>query len=358
MKIIQNYRRISFVVLLAATLLIEGILQAGPQICLAKPLGSFVTRLGQYHAWLSNAIDQIKDKIPGSKRYGQFGDDAESLAILDIQGSSAIADTINVGRGGLGIGPKTAEAQLTALSSPRVLESDATGLQDAGEGLGYASAHPHFAGRDGDLATILQKCDTGTNKGVFKDSGFTPAEAMRDWKIVFEDPNVKVKGSTLRDDLVIGDSSPYHEMRVAAHFKSKEGHALDVAIGADQTPNPAKKADTLTDKAYIQSGERLGTLEGKWNQNANDLGDAIFEARQNGKHFIFAYSGGPGVVDLDKAANINLRLAEKYGIAIPNEVLDGGDLGKKLYDFLGQTPAGRAARFPNDTSYIYHVPIE
>lgn len=149
-----------------------------------------------------------------------------------------------------------------------------------------------------------------------------------------------------------------------------------MVAGADQGANAAKKADTVTDKAHIQSGETGGTIEGKFGTQANKLAEAIFDARDKGKSFIFAHSDDDAgwIPTINRRVDMNNALATKYGIPdsenpfithtikdpsdptrlIPNDPFTEEGFLKACADF---DPTGDR-RFPNNTAQIVHVPIE
>jgi hypothetical protein len=184
-----------------------------------------------------------------------------------------------------------------------------------------------------------------------------------------------IKGTDFKKNLLDGQVSTRHEIRVAAHFK-QQGHELEIVAGADQGANAAKKTETLTNKAHIQSGETGGTIEDKFVEQVDKLAQAIVEARTKEKSFIFAHSDDKPewMTTINARVDMNNALAKKYGIPdsdnpfkthmikdpadptrrIPNDPLTEEGLLKACADF---DPVGDR-RFPNSTAQIIHVPIE
>jgi hypothetical protein len=352
-------------------------------LCALKHAASMLDRgVTQWRQKLTDALDEriyavLSGSTPPKRQSWAAITDPEDRAIqagMDIEACMDRAEQIATSPGP-GIGNETANAFTDALTSQRVLMSG-TSLDDVGAGLGLASRHPLLA-KDSDLAQVIKGNETVLQSGVFKDRGYTDAEFWRDWKTCFEDnPALPINGPDFKKNLLAGQASTRHEIRVAAHYKKSKGHEIQVVAGADFGNSAATKADTLTDKAYIQSGETGGTIQRKLEKESDDLVNAIIEARTKNKSFDFAHSDNDPDwrPTINARADMNNALATKYGVPdhenpfktytikdpanptqrIHNNPLTEEGFLKACADF---DPVGDR-RFPNDTARIVHVPLE
>jgi hypothetical protein len=171
------------------------------------------------------------------KRYAHLSTKSERLgqAAAEFESSAAWAQKT---AGAVPVGVKTLEAQLDALGSDLALNSTATSLDEAGQGIGAIVRRGNL--NDDFIAAAVQNGSRMCALSNLDPANYTPVELFRDWKIIHRDnPNIplgdvleRMKNQAATDASAAGVVT---EVRGAAYVNSL-GPGNLVEIGCDSIP--------------------------------------------------------------------------------------------------------------------------
>jgi len=297
---------------------------------------------------LSHKIEAKLTQIVESPRWGGgiLTDSTKRAAAATEMQMALCAAQAEAKKATKDVGINSASELSAVMTSPPVLASNLTPLEEAGKGVGRMAVRPELPDDNTVQQSIKNIHEAMTTSGAadaikVRNTGHTTADVLGDMgKVLENNPNIPA-GETFTTILNTPGGNPGY-VGVVAEFHvgavKVKGNEKIIAFDADKVPNGKFKGmgvDIHTDKHIYQVGLTSDTVEGKLNQlekNAPKIKAALDTLKAEklagnidpNARYKFAYTiketWEPNMSQDGAIAKLNQKLASLYAPATPPQI--------------------------------------